>query len=284
MLASLQGHCSTDNDTAAAGGAAEDRAEAPLIRFEDVSLSYVPEKGTPPEVENLNIEVADGEFVVLLGPSGCGKSSLLNLVAGFLSPTRGRVLFRGEEVRGPSPERGMVFQSVDAPLFSWLTTRENVTFGLRHGAAENARIADKYIKMVHLAGAEDKYPSELSGGMKQRVQLARVWAMNPAVLLMDEPYANLDAITKEIMQVQLQELWLSSRKTILYVTHSIEEAVVLGQRVLMMTAGPSATIKKVIDVPLDYPRDKLSREVVDLQRTLREDLMKEVEISMQRWK
>ena len=137
--------------------------------------------------------------------------------------------------------------------------------------------------MVHLAGAEDKYPSELSGGMKQRVQLARIWAMDPAVLLMDEPYANLDAITKEIMQVQLQELWLTTRKTIIYVTHSIEEAVVLGQRILMMTAGPRATIKKEIKVPLDFPRDKLSREVMDLQRTLRDDLMKEVEIAMQRW-
>lgn len=255
-----------------------------LIRFEGVSLNYAPERDTPPEVEGLDIEVADGEFVVLLGPSGCGKSSLLNLVAGFLYPTEGRVLFRDEVVRGPSPERGMVFQSVDAPLFSWLTTRENVAFGLRHGNAENNRIADKYIKMVHLAGAEDKYPSELSGGMKQRVQLARVWAMNPAVLLMDEPYANLDAITKEIMLVQLQELWLSMRKTILYVTHSIEEAVMLGQRILMMTAGPRATIKKEIKVPLDFPRDKLSREAMELQRNLRADLMTEVEIAMQRWK
>ena len=120
--------------------------------------------------------------------------------------------------------------------------------------------------------------------MKQRVQLARIWAMDPAVLLMDEPYANLDAITKEIMQVQLQELWLTTRKTIIYVTHSIEEAVVLGQRILMMTAGPRATIKKEIKVPLDFPRDKLSPDVMDLQRNLRDDLMKEVEIAMQRWK
>ncbi|RFC63207.1 ABC transporter ATP-binding protein [Mesorhizobium denitrificans] len=177
-------------------GMLQGEPSTPLIRFEGVSFSYMPERNRPPEVEGLDIEVEDGEFVVLLGPSGCGKSSLLNLVAGFLYPTEGRVLFRDKVVRGPSPERGMVFQSVDAPLFSWLTTRENVTFGLRHGAAENARIADNYIKMVHLAGAENKYPSELSGGMKQRVQLARVWAMNPAVLLMDEPYANLDAITK----------------------------------------------------------------------------------------
>lgn len=247
-----------------------------FIEVKDVTLKYNPTSNKPPEIEGLNLEVEKGEFAVILGPSGCGKSSILSLIAGFVHSTTGTVKVDHEEVQEPSPQRGMVFQSVDAPLFTWLTTKQNITFGLRRPAAENDRIAEKYIRMVHLTGSEEKYPSELSGGMKQRVQLARMWAMDPAVLLMDEPFASLDAITKEIMQEELQELWLQTKKTIVYVTHSIEEAVILGGRILIMTVGPRAHVKKEAKIPLPYPRDPLSQDVIDYVKELREDINVEV--------
>ena len=255
-----------------------------FINLSDVTFSYRPDSVTGPEIEGVNLSIDKGEFTVLVGPSGCGKSSILNLLAGFIHPSEGEVTVDGARVEEPKPERGMVFQSVDAPLFSWLTTRQNITFGLRTTREERDRIADLYMRMVHLNGAEDKYPSELSGGMKQRVQLARIWAMDPVVLLMDEPFANLDAITKETMVKELQELWVRTRKNIVYVTHSIEEAVVLGQRVCIMTGGPRARIKKEVMIPLEYPRDNLSPEVVRLMRDLRQDIADEVENTAQRWR
>lgn len=247
-----------------------------FIEVKDVTLKYNPTSNKPPEIEGLNLEVEKGEFAVILGPSGCGKSSILSLIAGFVHPTTGTVKVDREEVHEPSPQRGMVFQSVDAPLFTWLTTKQNITFGLRKPAAERDRIAEKYIRMVHLTGSEEKYPSELSGGMKQRVQLARMWAMDPAVLLMDEPFASLDAITKEIMQEELQELWLQTKKTVVYVTHSIEEAVMLGGRILIMTVGPRAHVKKEAKIPLPYPRDPLSQDVIGYVKELREEINVEV--------
>lgn len=247
-----------------------------FIELTDVSLSYDTKTSSEPEIEHFNLTVEQGEFAVLLGPSGCGKSSILNLIAGFIRPTSGTVSVDDEEVREPSPQRGMVFQSVDAPLFHWLTTKQNIAFGLRTSQAEKEVLVEKYISMVHLTGSEHKYPSELSGGMKQRVQLARIWAMDPVVLLMDEPFANLDAITKEIMQQELQDLWLQTKKTIVYVTHSIEEAVVLGQKVLIMTAGPRAHVKTEARITLDYPRDPVSGDVIRYVRVLREDINEEV--------
>lgn len=255
-----------------------------FIKLRDVTFGYRLDSVDGPEIEGVNLSIDHGEFTVLVGPSGCGKSSILNLLAGFIHPTEGEVMVDGVRVEEPKPERGMVFQSVDAPLFSWLTTKQNITFGLRTSPEEKERIANLYMRMVHLDGAENKYPSELSGGMKQRVQLARIWAMDPIVLLMDEPFANLDAITKETMLQELQDLWIRTRKNIVYVTHSIEEAVVLGQRVCIMTGGPRATIKKEVMIPLPYPRDHLSVEVVKLMRDLRQDIADEVENTAQRWR
>ncbi len=253
-----------------------------FIELTDVGLRYGAGAGRESEIQHFNLAVEKGEFTVLLGPSGCGKSSILNLIAGFIRPTSGTVRVGHEEVTEPSPERGMVFQSVDAPLFHWLTTKQNIVFGLRTPRAEKEAIAARYIHMVHLTGSEHKYPSELSGGMKQRVQLARIWAMDPAVLLMDEPFANLDAITKEIMQQELQDLWSQTRKTIVYVTHSIEEAVVLGARVCIMSAGPRARVKREAKIELDYPRDPVSDEVVAYIKDLRDDIKEEVRKIMQR--
>ncbi len=243
-----------------------------FIELKDVCLSYDLKGNKEPIIENLNIEINERDFTVLVGASGCGKSSILNLIAGFIHPTSGSIKVNNQKVKEPGPERGMVFQSYDAPLYRWLNTKQNITFGLRCSRKEKDEIAQKYIKMVHLKGSENKYPSELSGGMKQRVQLARIWAMNPSVLLMDEPFASLDAITKEILQGELQNLWLKTKKSIVYVTHSIEEAVVLGGKVLIMSTGPRANIKKEIKISLEYPRDPLSEEVIKYVKELRGEI------------
>ncbi|OFW63278.1 MAG: hypothetical protein A2Z35_00115 [Actinobacteria bacterium RBG_19FT_COMBO_36_27] len=246
-----------------------------FIKLEDVSLCYDILKKEEPIIENLNIEIEKSEFTVFLGVSGCGKSSILNMIAGFIHPTSGSITVNNVEVKEPGPERGMVFQSYDAPLFRWLTTKKNVIFGLRCSNKEKEEIAQKYIKMVHLEGSENKYPSELSGGMKQRVQLARIWSRDSLVLLMDEPFASLDAITKKILQEELQNIWIKTKKTVIYVTHSIEEAVVLGGRILVMTGGPRANIKKEIKINLKYPRDPLSSEVIKYIKDLRGDIEEE---------
>ena len=243
-----------------------------FIELKDVSLCYNLAGNKEPIIENLNIKINESEFTVLVGASGCGKSSILNLIAGFIHPTSGSIKVNNHEVKEPSPERGMVFQSYDDPLYRWLNTKQNITFGLRCSRKEQDEIAQKYIKMVHLEGNENKYPSELSGGMRQRVQLARIWAMNPSVLLMDEPFASLDAITKEILQKELQDLWLKTKKSIIYVTHSIEEAIVLGGKVLIMSTGPRAIIKREIEIPLEYPRDPLSEEVIKYVKELRGEI------------
>jgi len=255
-----------------------------FIKLENVSLYYDILQKEEPIIENLNIEIKRSEFTVFLGISGCGKSSILNMIAGFINPSKGTITVNGTEVKEPGPERGMIFQSYDAPLFRWLTTKQNVVFGLRCSDKEKEEIAQKYIKMVHLSGNENKYPSELSGGMKQRVQLARIWARDSLVLLMDEPFASLDAITKEILQEELQSIWLKTKKTVVYVTHSIEEAVVLGGRILIMTGGPRANIKKEVKINLKYPRDPLSSSVIkyikDLKKDIEEEALKKEEISI----
>jgi len=246
-----------------------------FIELKNVSLSY--QTGTKIEnvIKNLSLKIKKGEFTVIVGISGCGKTSLINMIAGFVHPTAGSIEVNNIEVKEPGPDRGMVFQSYDGPLFRWLTAKQNITFGLRCSKEEKEKIAKKYIKLVHLDGSENKYPSELSGGMKQRVQLARVWAMNPLVLLMDEPFANLDAITKETLMEELQNIWVETKKNIIYVTHSIEEAVALGEKIIVIEAGPKANIKKQIEVCLGYPRDFLSSDVIKYIKDLREDIQEE---------
>lgn len=209
-------------------------------------------------IQDVNLAVKGGEFFVLLGPSGCGKSTLLGLIAGFVSKTSGAVRVGEKEVERPGQDRAVVFQQADSSLFPWLTVRENVEFGLRMKrlpAAKRKEISDQYIKMVGLKGHERKFPRELSGGMKQRVQLARVLSNDPGILLMDEPFGALDAMTRRTMQKELVRIWKDTDKTVIFVTHDIQEAILLGGRIGIMSPGPSSKISHIYDVPLAYPRD-----------------------------
>lgn len=230
----------------------------PEIVIEDVTHVYGSDEEGVTAVTDFSLRTADGEFVTILGPSGCGKSTLLYIVGGFIDPSEGRVTVDGQVVRGPGTDRGIIFQ--EYALFPWKTVLQNVTFGLRHagGAADDIEeTARRYIAQVGLDGFEDNYPKELSGGMKQRVALARTLAYDPGVLLMDEPLAALDAQTREVLQDDLREVHQQTSKTILYVTHSIEEAAYLSNRIVVMTAHPG-TNKTEIEVDLDrtLPRDE----------------------------
>ena len=249
------------------------------IRLEHVSITL----GGNQIVSGINLDVAPGDFVCLLGPSGCGKSTLLNLVAGFLPATSGRVSVGGEEVRGPSVDRGVVFQSTEA-LFPWLTVQENVEYGLRmRGAprAERAQAARHYLDLVGLSHAAGRFPAELSGGMRQRTQIARVLVNEPSVVLMDEPFGALDAQTREVMQTEVDRIWRATRPTILFITHDIWEAILLGNKIITMTAGPSAKFKTVVSVDLAHPRDPTAPEAVKMFRDLRDDIGEEVRRTLQ---
>jgi NitT/TauT family transport system ATP-binding protein len=225
------------------------------IRFENVGKSFRGRSGPVTALQGIDLTIAEGEFVCLLGPSGCGKSTLCNMLAGFDAPTSGRVAINGEAVRGPSIERVMMFQ--EAALFPWLSARANVEFGLKSlklpPATQRAR-AEEYLQMVHLAHFAQAQPHELSGGMKQRVALARALAVEPKVLLMDEPFAALDAQTRDHLHTELHAIWEETRKTILFVTHNLREAVTLATRIVALTAQPGR-IKRVFDLEeLEYPR------------------------------
>ena len=227
---------------------------------------------------DVNLTVREGEFVCMLGPSGCGKSTILNLVAGFLAPTSGEVVVAGAPVAGPSPDRGVVFQ--EATLFPWLSVWDNVTFGPRmrklpRSAYEHT--ARQYVAHVGLAGFEHHLPLQLSGGMQQRAALARVLVNNPDVLLMDEPFGALDAQTRLIMQELLLKLWDAERKTVLFITHDIEEAILLADRICIMTARPGR-IKQIIAVALPRPRGYgmiASPAFIDLKRQVLELIREE---------
>ncbi|WP_340020918.1 ABC transporter ATP-binding protein [Paenibacillus sp. FSL K6-1096] len=218
-------------------------------------------------IKDVNLVIKGGEFFVLLGPSGCGKSTLLNMIAGFVSKSGGRLRVDNLEVNKPGRERAVVFQQADSSLFPWLTVRENVEFGLRMKKvpkAERRSISGRYIQLVGLNGHEDKFPKALSGGMKQRVQLARVLANDPAILLMDEPFGALDAMTRRTMQKELVQIWRETHKTVIFVTHDIQEALLLGERIGIMSAGPASNITDVYDNVLPYPRDVASPEFYSL--------------------
>jgi NitT/TauT family transport system ATP-binding protein len=204
------------------------------------------------------LEIADGEFLCLLGPSGCGKSTFLNILAGFEPVTSGAVTSQGVPISGPGRERVMLFQDAGSALFPWLTVEENVRFGLRVRKVPKAEwpsIIEKYLAMVDLDRHRRKFPSELSGGMRQRLQIARALAVDPAVLLMDEPFAALDAFTRRRMHSVLLEIWQRTGKTIVFVTHDIAEALSLADRIGMMSVGPRSVITKTIEIGLPRPRD-----------------------------
>ncbi|EOV8178502.1 ABC transporter ATP-binding protein [Raoultella planticola] len=225
------------------------------ITLENVSLSFAAKPQPFTVLEDISLSLNKGEFVVLLGPSGCGKSTILNLVAGFTQPDRGRVAAGGKPVRAPGPDRGMIFQQPN--LFPWLSVLENVTFGPRLGKYRkqetNARALD-WLGRVGLKGFEHHAPWQLSGGMKQRVALARAWLPGPEVLLLDEPFGALDAQTRLMMQELLHEAWLSTGTTLLFVTHDVEEALFLADRILIMSAKPGKIVEEIV-LPFGHERD-----------------------------
>ena len=219
-------------------------------------------------LEDISIEVKPAEFLCIIGPSGCGKTTLLRMVAGLDHPSSGEIILDGKEVKGPSPDRGMVFQEFS--LFPWRTVLKNVEFGLEiKGVGDKARgeIAEKYIELVGLQGFENHYPYELSGGMKQRVAIARALATEPSILLMDEPFGSVDAQTRNILQEELLEIWKRTKKTVLFVTHSVDEAVYLADRVAVMSARPGCLIK-CLDIDIPRPRKRTSVEVNEFREKL----------------
>jgi NitT/TauT family transport system ATP-binding protein len=231
-----------------------------LISCQGVSKSYfdVAEGREVIALDSLDLEISNGEFVTILGPSGCGKSTLLNIIAGFDQPTHGAVLLDGSPISGPGHDRGVVFQ--EYALFPWLTVEQNVAYGLKEQKLPAAEVAERtgaWIKLVGLEGYERRFSHELSGGMRQRVALSRVMANDPKSLLMDEPFAAVDAQTRALLQRELERVWVQTHKTVLFVTHSVDEAIFLADRVLVMTARPGR-VKEIISIDLPRPRDPTS--------------------------
>jgi len=242
-----------------------------LVRFDDVALTFPGASGRAPVevLRQLDLAVASGEFVAIIGPSGCGKSTLLSLLAGYLSPSRGRVLFRSEPIVGPGRERMMVFQQ--PALFPWLTAADNVAYGLKlkanRGDGEIANLVADLLQLVRLDGFSQHYPSDLSGGMRQRLEIARALAVNPQVLLMDEPLGALDALTRRMMQREVLRIWEQTQKTIVFVTHDIDEAVIMADRIVVMAQRPSFVLE-VEEIGLERPRRRDDPEVTRLSRHL----------------
>jgi len=245
---------------------------SPKLEVRDLSKSFRRAKGDPVRViDGLSFAVADLEFLAIIGPSGCGKSTVLRLIDGLIEPDRGAIYLNGRQVTGSGQGRGMVFQSFD--LFPWRTALNNVEFGLELQGiprAERRAKSREYIALVGLQGFEDAYPHELSGGMQQRIGLARALAIRPEVLLMDEPFGSLDVQTRDLLQDQLLHIWERDKKTAIFVTHSIEEAIYLADRILVFSASP-ASIELTVSVPFPRPRNedmKTSPEFLEIRRNI----------------
>jgi NitT/TauT family transport system ATP-binding protein/sulfonate transport system ATP-binding protein len=248
------------------------RSSRPILAIKSVSKRFSMGEQTVEALRDISLTIRKGEFVCLIGASGCGKSTLLRIIAGFETVTSGTVEMYGTPITGPGPERGMVFQ--DYALFPWLTVRQNIGFGPRQRGLpkENLdQIAGKYMDMVGLTKFADYYPSQLSGGMKQRVAIARVLANDCEVLLMDEPFGALDALTREKLQQELLEIWERTRVTVIFVTHSVEEAVLLSDRVVVMTAGPGR-IEYDGRIPLPRPREVSAIDFNQVRRDITQRL------------
>ena len=247
-----------------------------MVRITRLTKRYRIEDGEVLAVADVSVEIKEGEFACLLGPSGCGKSTLLRIVGGLIPATSGTVEIRGQQVRGPGPDRAFVFQ--DYALFPWMTVQDNVEFGLAARGVERERrrqISADLLKVMGLAEFVEKYPHHLSGGMKQRVSIARALAVDPQVLLMDEPFGALDAQTRFVMQQELLRIWSLYKKTVIFVTHSIDEGLYLADRVLVMTARPG-TVKEELKIALPRPRDIGSLEFGQLRKQAMDLLSSEV--------
>jgi NitT/TauT family transport system ATP-binding protein len=243
------------------------------LRFEDVGVDFPTAAGPMRVVDGVDLEIRQGEFVSIIGPSGCGKTTLLNIVGGFVKPTRGQVLLDHEPVKGPGPDRGVIFQEYG--VFPWLTVRGNIEFGLRlrangRHAGQRAEIVERYLALMGLKDFADHHPKHLSGGMRQRLAIGRILAIDSPVMLMDEPFGALDALTRGLLQADLVALWQETRKTILFITHSVDEALFLAERVVVMTPRPG---RIVLDLRIDLPRprdittpefNRYKREIIDV--------------------
>lgn len=259
---------SSEHDTTA------ERAQHGSITIDDLTKIYDPDGEHVVAVDDVELQIEAGEFITVLGPSGCGKSTLMNCIAGFLEPTAGHVYVDGERIDGPSERRGVVFQA--NRLLPWKTIKENVELGPKMCGGVVEGRANELLAEMGIKGTEDQYPSELSGGMQQRAEIARLLANDPDIMLMDEPFSALDALTKEIMQELLLEIWEKDNRTVVFITHDVSEAIFLADRVIVMTASPGR-IKADIEVDLPRPRDldvttserftELEREVLDLIHT-----------------
>jgi len=234
----------------------------PLVQVQDVGMKFDTKKGSFIALRDINLDICEGEVVTLIGHSGCGKSTLLNLIAGLTLPSSGGLICNGREIAGPGPERAVVFQNHS--LLPWLTCFENVylgverVFGAKEGKAKLKERTKAALEMVHMEHAMHKYPHEVSGGMKQRVGIARAFAMEPKILLMDEPFGALDALTRASLQDELIGVMGKTGATVVMVTHDVDEAVLLSDRVVMMTNGPAATIGEILEVKLPKPRNRLA--------------------------
>ena len=270
--------------TPPSAGRAASRAR---IVFDHVSVEFPSSRGALRVVDDVSYEIADGEFVAIIGPSGCGKTTMMNMVAGFMQPTRGRVLLDGEPIAAPGPDRGVIFQEYG--VFPWLTVKDNIAFGLqlassRAKPAERDAICNRYMRLMGLTEFADAWPKMLSGGMRQRLALARAYAVRPQFLLMDEPFGALDAQTRTAMQDLLLQVLETEGKTVMLITHSVEEAIYLASRIVVMSARPTR-IREEIRIPFAYPRAESvheTREFNELRSHLRELVMKEYAVQASR--
>jgi NitT/TauT family transport system ATP-binding protein len=262
-------------DETAAGAGTGSAAGASAIRIRGVRKVFSSRAGEVVALDGIDLDVAEGEFVCLLGPSGCGKSTLLNAIAGFSLPTSGSIVAGGREVAAPGPDRAMVFQ--EYALFPWMTVEKNVAFGLEMkktpGAEIRARV-DALLRKLNLHDFRDRFPKDLSGGMRQRVAIARALAIDSPMLLMDEPFGALDALTRRNLQDELLRIWSELRKTVVFVTHGIEESIYLADRVVVMTYRPG-TVKRIVPVTLPRPRDPASPDFNALKREVSALVMEE---------
>lgn len=265
-------------DTVEAEGSRMSAGPSPLLVAEHVQIGYTVDGRFSLAVRDVSFEIWPREKIILLGPSGCGKSTLLKAIAGFMEPADGEISMAGRDTLRPAPDRAVVFQEFDQ-LFPWRTVKDNVSYPLRvigKRKAEASAIADKYIDMTGLSRATDRYPHQLSGGMKQRVAIARALALAPVMLLMDEPFGSLDAQTRSRLQRELNDIVAKTQVTLLFVTHSIQEAIILGDRVIVLGSPPSV-VKEIVDV--SRAKDPDSSQFVAVQHHLRELLADEEEIS-----